>query len=175
MIQLFHDGGFMMWPILACAVIVLALATRGGRRLLDAERSPRAHAAIGAIPFWGSFAVVLGVLGTVVGWMQIARNVERAGTMNTSLIWGGFGISLITTLFGLLVLAVSLLVWLALWLPGKRLAAEATAEARVEAPDRPDAFALAERLERLEERLRFTESLLESRGERASRGQPAAD
>ncbi|MEX0892723.1 MAG: MotA/TolQ/ExbB proton channel family protein [Gemmatimonadota bacterium] len=173
MIELFHNGGFMMWPILVCALIVLALAAKGGRRLLDTERSPRAHAAIAAIPFWGGFAVVLGVLGTVVGWMQIARNVERAGTMHTSLIWGGFGISLITTLFGLLVLAVSLLVWLGLWLPGRRLAAEAAAEARVEAPGKRDDFALEERLERLEERLRFTESLLESRAGRTPRGEAA--
>jgi hypothetical protein len=170
MIELFHNGGYMMWPILGCALIVLALAASGARRLLDPERPRRADFAIGAIPFWGSFAVVLGILGTVVGWMQIARNVERAGTVEPSLIWAGFGVSLITTLFGLLVLAVSLLVWLGLWLPRRRLVADAPAETQVEAPARRDDFALEERLERLEERLRFTEALLEARGGRSSSG-----
>lgn len=162
MIELFHDGGYMMWPILGCALLVLALAGSSARRLLRAEAHERAHSAVAAIPFWGAFALVLGILGTVVGWMRMAGALERAGDVAPALIWGGFGVSLIPTLFGLLVLTVSLLAWLALWLPRRRLAAES----RVEVAAGPDSYALLERLEHLEERLRFTESLLESRGGR---------
>lgn len=170
MIEAFESGGFIMWPILVCALLVLGVTANSGRKLVTAEGEARRHSALAAIPFWGAFAVVLGVLGTVVGWMQMAQALERAGAVDVTLVGGGFGVSLISTIFGLLVLSVSLLCWFALWLPRRRLAVAGDAPPQRDGLAQRDDLALMERLEHLEERLRFTEAMLESRGGRPSGG-----
>lgn len=118
-----EDGGYMMWPILICAILVVALAANTGSKLFrgEARALPEMQSGLDAVLFWGAFAVVLGVLGTVVGLIQMAQAIQLAGDVEPVLVWGGFGVSLVTTLFGLLVLSVALLVWFGLWVRYRRL------------------------------------------------------
>ena len=84
----FVGGGVMMWPILVCTLLVLGLAARtaiAGAR----GGSARAHSEQSAVLFWGVAAAVLGVLGTLVGVMQMAEAVERAGMIQSATLWGG--------------------------------------------------------------------------------------
>jgi biopolymer transport protein ExbB/TolQ len=111
----FSDGGFMMYPITFCAVMVLVLAGRAALRM-NAEHGSdsQLRATIDGNLFWGSYALVLGILGTVVGIAIAAQAVEAVGQVHTQLVWGGIRVSLITTMYGLLVFLGSALVWLAL-------------------------------------------------------------
>jgi biopolymer transport protein ExbB/TolQ len=111
----FSDGGFMMYAITFCAVMVLALAGRAALRMnADAGSDSQLRATIDGSLFWGSYALVLGILGTVVGIAIAAQAVEAVGEVHTQLVWGGIRVSLITTMYGLLVFLGAALVWLGL-------------------------------------------------------------
>lgn len=115
MIELFRSGGVMMWPMLLGLVAVLVV---GGRAALsmssDGGGSADTRSAADAVLFWGGFSALLGVLGTLVGIAIVARAVERAGSASAGIVWSGIGVSLITTVFGLLILLLALIVWYAL-------------------------------------------------------------
>ena len=112
----FSDGGFMMYPISFCAIMVLVLAGRTALRMKAEDLAPGAimRGAIDGVLFWGGYALVLGILGTVVGIAIAAQAVEVVGRVETTLVWGGIKVSLITTIYGLLVLLGGALLWFGL-------------------------------------------------------------
>lgn len=132
MIETFQSGGVIMWPLLVLAVGVVALigreALRRRRATIRATTRSAApstgspeNAGTGPVPagrgatilFWGGTAAVLGLLGTVVGLLQMAHAIQRAGSTTPQLVWGGVGVSLVSLIFGLLILLVAGLGWLA--------------------------------------------------------------
>lgn len=112
MIEWFTAGGFFMWFVLGAAVVGLVLAIDAGRRLIGpAEDTGGLRAEIDGVLFWGGFASVLGLIGTLGGVAQMARWLEQAGDAPATVVWGGFRVALIPTAFGLIMLAVCLLAW----------------------------------------------------------------
>lgn len=112
MIETFQSGGYIMWVILAAAGAMIwrtASAVVSLRR-----RAADVRGEIDSVAFWGGFAALLGVLGTVAGLSQAARAIARAGEVDAALAWSGIGVTLITTLFGLATFALALLIWVAL-------------------------------------------------------------
>lgn len=112
MIEWFVDGGFPMWFIMGAGLVGIALAIDAGRKLSGgAADTPGLRAEIDGVLFWGAFASVLGVIGTLGGVALMARYLERAADVSSSLIWGGLRVALIPTAFGLGLLALCLLAW----------------------------------------------------------------
>jgi hypothetical protein len=109
----FFAGGVMMYPIALSALVALGLAAWSARRLWgSAPRvDARVEAGVDGVLFWGGFALLLGVLGTVVGIAVAAQAVEMLGEVHTTLVWGGIKVSLIPTIWGALILAVSAVAW----------------------------------------------------------------
>lgn len=115
MTEWFMEGGIMMWPVLGAGIVGLGLAGDATRRLASGvSRAEEIRAEIDVVLFWGGFASVLGVIGTIVGLGQMARYVERTGEVSAALAWSGLRVALITTVFGLAVLAICLLAWFGL-------------------------------------------------------------
>ena len=83
---------------------------------------------IDAILFGGGFAAIIGVLGTLIGVVVAAQSIEVAGGVSTTLAWGGIKLALLTSVFGVLILAGSSLVWFALQLRWRLLEASAAPE-----------------------------------------------
>ena len=115
MLDLF-DGGFMVYPLIACAALVVSLGAWNTWSLSrpGARPDPILRTRIDAVLFWGAFSVVIGVLGTVVGVMVTAQSIGMAGSVHATLVWGGIRVALITTVLGLLVLALAALIWIGL-------------------------------------------------------------
>lgn len=112
LVDFFRSGGIIMWPLLAIGLAVLGLALRAGHELyVKSEATPRAERWTGGVLFWGLMALVLGLLGTFVGVSLTARAIMRAGDVPASVAWGGVGVALTTTIFGLLILGVAALAW----------------------------------------------------------------
>ena len=109
----FFAGGVMMYPIALSALVGLGLAAWSARRLWgSAPRvDARVEAGVDGVLFWGGFALLLGVLGTVVGIAVAAQAVEMLGEVHTTLVWGGIKVSLIPTIWGAVILAVSAVAW----------------------------------------------------------------
>lgn len=113
MSEWFRAGGVMMWPILAAALLVVGAAVAEARKL----RSGAGDDEIGVVLAWGGLAAVFGVLGTLVGVVQMASAVQRvagSGGVAPGLLWGGLRVTLITSIFGFCVLGLSLLAWFGL-------------------------------------------------------------
>ena len=116
MIEIFRSGGVMMWPLTVCGLLVLGLAVRASLALgREAPRRPAgALSTVDAVLFWGGLGAVLGVLGTVVGAAQMAGAIERAGGVQAATVWSGIRVALVTSIAGMLILIVALLLWMAL-------------------------------------------------------------
>jgi len=114
--QVFQNGGYMMWPITYCGVAVVALAGRAMWRMRSASSEPGAvvRAGIDGVLFWGVYASVLGVLGTVVGVTIAAQAVEAVGEVHVRLVSGGIKVALTTTIYGFLILLMAAPMWFGL-------------------------------------------------------------
>lgn len=112
MIDAFLSGGIMMWPMLVVGLGVGWLTFRTALRLRRGREAPEeARRGLQAILFWGAMAVILGVLGTVVGLVVMAQAIGLAGAVESHLVWSGVGVSLVTLVFGLLIFLFSAVCW----------------------------------------------------------------
>lgn len=108
----FLSGGVLMYPLLLIAVGVIAAAIRTAVLLYGERRaSPLAGRWLQAILFWGAISVLVGLLGTTVGVIQMAQAIALAGSVSATLVWAGFGIALVTTIFGMLIFLLSAVLW----------------------------------------------------------------
>ena len=111
-LEAFANGGYAMWLILAAGIAMLVIAGRSAAGIR--ARSADTGRDIDAVAFWGAFAALLGVLGTVIGVTQMARAVASAGDVSVRLAWSGIGVTLTTTVFGLCIFILALLLWVVL-------------------------------------------------------------
>lgn len=116
MLEFFINGGYSMIPLVVIALVVAALAIRSWLRIDHESTEPDAvvETGIDAVVFWGAYGVVIGLLGTLGGIASAASAIQLAGETTTALIWGGIGVSLHTTIFGLAIFSVALLLWFGL-------------------------------------------------------------
>jgi len=112
----FSDMGVIRWPITFCALMVVVLAVRSAWKLRsgEPEERPVARPTIDGSLFWGGYAMVLGILGTVVGITLAATAVEAVGVVEPALVWGGIKVALSSTIYGMLVFLASGLTWFGL-------------------------------------------------------------
>jgi len=65
-------------------------------------------------PAWvkeiGIFALAVGVLGALVGFYGAADHISKAGNIAPGIIWKGMSIAIITTIYGLIIYLVSLVI-----------------------------------------------------------------
>ena len=59
----------------------------------------------------GTFALVTGILGQLIGFYQGFAAIEKAKDISLSLMMGGLKLSLITTIYGIFIFLISLLLW----------------------------------------------------------------
>jgi biopolymer transport protein ExbB/TolQ len=114
MTEAFVSGGIIMYPLLVIGIGVLWLVARTTWLLARGENAADVERPLQGILFWGAFSMVLGFLGTTVGIIQIAQAITLAGRAEAPLIWGGFGVALITLIFGMLIFLFAAVCWFAL-------------------------------------------------------------
>ena len=59
----------------------------------------------------GSFALVTGILGQLIGLYGAFEAIEAAGDVSPGLLAGGLKVSMITNIYGILIFLISLLLW----------------------------------------------------------------
>jgi hypothetical protein len=121
---LFTDIGFIRWPMTFSLLAVIALTAWSGWRLLAGGAADmRQKAWIDAILFWGGFALVSGLLGTLVRVIVAAQRIEAAGSIETVLLWGGIKVALLISALGVMILCFAAISWFVLQLRWRLLAA----------------------------------------------------
>jgi biopolymer transport protein ExbB/TolQ len=116
MLQLFVMGGPFMWILLLITVAVVTLSFRDALALAKGRGSPHIESrnGSGAILFWGCIAAVLGVLASLIAVYLSLSAIRAAGVLNPKLLAEGMAVALVTTIFGLLILAYSAVAWFSL-------------------------------------------------------------
>ena len=65
----------------------------------------------------GLFTMITGILGQLIGLLEAFKAIERVGDISPAILAGGLKVSMITTLYGIFIYLLSILIWflLDLW------------------------------------------------------------
>ena len=113
MLELFFRGGIFMWPILFIAIGIAILTIKKaidifGRKQMEQKSL---ESGLNAIILWGGLSVVFGFLAHFWGLYLALMEISRANDISPAIVAGGFAVSLITILFGLIILIISAIAW----------------------------------------------------------------
>ena len=102
MIELFQMGGLLFMSILTiefAAVIFVAV-----RSLLNQKKSsPSMVKSIGLL------AAITGILGQLIGLFSAFEYIESVGSISPSMLAGGIKVSMITSMYGIIIYVIALL------------------------------------------------------------------
>jgi hypothetical protein len=117
MFELFYMGGTLFMSLLTLIFIAMIVSTViNGLPVLKGEFDDAAEAArkIGYIKSIGLFALVIGIMGQMIGLFSAFQAIETVGDVSPALLAGGLKVSMITTIYGFLIYVISFLLWLVL-------------------------------------------------------------
>jgi hypothetical protein len=112
--NLFYMGGPLFMGVLTAVLIIMVAwavyhflpVLNGKEIILSATKSKLKH-----IKTIGTFALIFGILGQLIGLYQAFSVLEEAGDISQSLLAGGLKVSMIPTLYGIVIFILSLLLW----------------------------------------------------------------
>ena len=59
----------------------------------------------------GLFALIVGILGQLIGFYNAFSVIESMGSVSPALVYGGIKVSMITTLYGIVIYLFSIALW----------------------------------------------------------------
>jgi len=113
--QLFNEGGPLFMGILTIIFIVMiAWAVYQFLPVLLKKEFgiEKTRARLKHIRTIGSFALIFGILGQLIGLYQAFGIIEQMGEVSPALLMNGLQVSMITTLYGILIYMISLILWI---------------------------------------------------------------
>ena len=102
-------GGPLFMGILSLMLIGVMISVV---RYLTAEEKTKDK--LDLIRSFGLLALVTGVLGQLIGLFDALKFIEKAGQIAPGMLAGGIKVSMITTLYGLTIYVISLIIWIVL-------------------------------------------------------------
>jgi len=109
----FMGGPPFMFVLSSLFLIILILATYSAILLLFRKNSKTTilkNTILGII-YLGVFALVWGFLGQGIGIYQALWAIQQAADISPAIIMGGIRVSLITPLYGMIILLIASLIW----------------------------------------------------------------
>ncbi len=106
-------GGPFMWLLLVILIIVVVLAIKNGIRLFlkkNADQAGLEHS-VNAILFWGAYGVVVGFFAHFLGILYAMEAIKNAADISPAIVAGGYSVSLLTILFGLIIFMIAAIIW----------------------------------------------------------------
>lgn len=105
--NLFQMGGVLFMSMLTILLIGVLAATV--LYWMNKEPTSKNHDAIKSI---GLLALVVGVLGQMIGLFSAFQAIEQMGSVSPAMLAGGLKVSSITTIYGLIIYVISLILWM---------------------------------------------------------------
>ena len=100
----------MLFIVLALSFYFLYLISRKEYKDLD-----KTLKRLTFIKTTGTFALVTGILGQMIGLYSAFTAIEGAMDVSPSILAGGLKVSLITTMYGMIIFLISYLLWAVLY------------------------------------------------------------
>ena len=111
--KLFMTGGpLFMFIISVFGGLMTVYAVKGVIVVFVKKNYEKAR--VNYILFFGSLALILGILGQAIGLFNAFSVIQEVGDISPSLIAGGLKVSMITPLYGAFWFIISLPVWFVL-------------------------------------------------------------
>ena len=118
----FNAGGIMMWPLLICSILLLAVLLERISVILllskkSAKRNNNIHAKV--LPFFMEIPPSIGLLGTVMGVVQSFG--LNQGRITADSAASGLGAACFTTIFGLAIsITATIMNFIFNWISGQK-------------------------------------------------------
>ena len=118
--DLFVMGGALFMGILTILLVVIlavsvyfALAIAGGK----AESKKNFSHQLSYLKSLGLFTMIIGILGQLIGLTDAFKAIEASMDISPAIMAGGLKVSMITTLYGIIINLLSIFIWflLDLW------------------------------------------------------------
>lgn len=106
-------GGPLMWPLILIGIAVLAIAVKKTNDLYFKKGLSNAQLekGINAIIFWGAFSIILGLFAHFMGVYNAMQAISKAPAVSPQIVAGGYAVSIITILTGLIIFMISAILW----------------------------------------------------------------
>jgi len=113
MAKIFMQGGLLMWPLVFIVLILFGIVVRATWHIVVRGGSDAAAVqnCLDGLLFWGGFAVIVGVLGSAIGYHRGVSAVVERGLVNPRALWIGTAEGMVTSIAGLVVLAFAGVCW----------------------------------------------------------------
>jgi hypothetical protein len=113
LLKVFAQGGILMLPMVLIALVLLGIVLRALWHLFVRGGSDAVaiQSCLDSLLFWGGFAVVIGVLGSAIGYHKVITVVMARGILNPRALWIGTAEGMVSTIAGLLMLAAAGTAW----------------------------------------------------------------
>ena len=116
MADLFNMGGPFMGILTIIFLIILVISVYRGVQISkrDIDHATTFRHQLTHIKSVGVFALVTGILGQLLGLYDAFSAIEQMGNVSPALLAGGLKVSMITTLYGMVIFLISWLIWVGL-------------------------------------------------------------
>ena len=119
MFNLFYEGGILFMSILTLLLLILlSISVYYGTLIIKSESEPELRNLyrhrITYIKSIGLLSLVVGIFGQLIGMYQGFSLIQTSGAISQALLLAGIRISMITTLYGMVIFIISYLIWLGL-------------------------------------------------------------
>ncbi len=110
MLKLFYEGGPLFMGILTIILILLIVqCIRTFNKTSDGQTLQKKRSVLRGI---GLLALIIGILGQLIGLFDAFGAIQQMGHVPPAMLAGGLKVSMITTLYGLIIFLIAQLLWL---------------------------------------------------------------
>ncbi len=107
MFNLFQQGGPLFMGILTLLFItMIVFIVQAFMTSLDPDNEDKYRSILSRIKSVGTLALVFGILGQLIGLFSAMQYMESSGGVAAPILAGGFKVSMITTIYGLIIYIV---------------------------------------------------------------------
>lgn len=117
MTDIFYMGGPLFMGILTLLLlVVLVLTVYRAVQLLNGtiEHHTTFRHQLTHIKSVGLFAMIVGIFAQLIGLYDAFSAIERVGDVSPALLAGGLRVSMVTTIYGIVIFLVAYLAWMVL-------------------------------------------------------------
>lgn len=100
--RMYEGGPYFMFPSLLILIVIVILIVKGFLNLKKDDSKT-----LSLISSIGLFALIWGVFGQLLGLLQVFDYIQTAGETPTTVLAGGLKVSMLPTIFGVIIFLIS--------------------------------------------------------------------